>query len=74
MTDRPAGASASPSTGTHPLSEKALLAKKIREYNRRTTPVHQIHIKHVSSHCWFIKHEVISHVEFSPLLFNYHSY
>lgn len=33
---------------TQPPSEKAILAKKIREYNRRITPVHQIHTKHVS--------------------------
>ena len=27
------------------LSEKTKLARKIREYNRKTTPVHHIHIK-----------------------------
>ena len=31
------------------LSEKAKLAKKIREYNRKTTPVNHIHIK--GAHC-----------------------
>ncbi len=27
------------------ISEKAKLSRKIREYNRKTTPVHHIHIK-----------------------------
>ena len=38
------------------LSEKAKLAKTIREYNRKTTPVNHIHIKgvHSVSVCLFV--------------------
>ena len=39
------------SNGYQVNSEKIILAKKIREYNRKTTPVHHIHIKSVRNNC-----------------------
>ena len=46
--------SSAPPAGSHYLSsqllsEKTKLARKIREYNRKTTPVNHIHIKSASS-------------------------
>lgn len=47
----------------HPASEKSLLARKIREYNRKTTPVHHIHIKSVSTYSiLIIQYYVLGHV------------